>query len=99
MADISRVNKVRRRRLTRRTVLRGSAVAAAAVGVTPLSGCAMGNSPPPPTSAAPQPTTAAAPATPSAKLGGTLKVSTQTETPHLDLHQTTSLVLPVLAPG
>src|SRR5262245_18942032 len=87
------------RRLTRRAIVRGSALAAAATGVTSLVGCAAGSPALVPTAAVTAPTAAAAAATPSAKFGGTLKVSTQTETPHLDPHQTPSPVLTVLGPG
>jgi ABC-type transport system substrate-binding protein len=91
-----------RRRIHRRAFVRGTAVAGAVAGIASLAGCsppistapatssaAVAPTPPP---AAAQPTPAAT-ATAQAKLGGTFRISTQGETPSLDLHQVPTLVL------
>jgi peptide/nickel transport system substrate-binding protein len=102
---IDRSNTISGRRFGRRAFV-GGAAAGAASGIVSLAGCAVTPLPPAATSApvvAPPTTAAAAPVptatAPRLKLGGTFRVSTQTETPNLDLHQVSTTTLLVYGPG
>jgi peptide/nickel transport system substrate-binding protein len=98
------------RRLGRRRLLRGAALAGAATGVVSLAGCARTAppsaseataSPAAPTSAAPAPSVAAAQpsATPRAKYGGAFRHAGIADTASLDTHQTVTGYLHVWGPG
>jgi peptide/nickel transport system substrate-binding protein len=91
-------------RIPRRRLLRGAALAGLGAGLAGVAGCA--STPPAalpstaaPPAAAPPAAATPVPATPSPKLGGTFRISSPTETAHMDPHLVGTTALASTGPG